>query len=142
MRRIVVFAAGVVLLIFGVGFANCIMRTDCTADPCFRQWVHCASTILTPNVQAALLTVGLGGLIAWWYQRANKIMEFRFETFKDMSTNMTDCCLQAALAREHAMYIEQATGPGGRGLELAGVGKASKDLRVQRKSSPRTVSRF
>ena len=69
---------GVVLFILGPGVYECTRTTMCGSDPC----MHCVSAALTPNVQAALLTIGLGGLIAWWYQRANKIMEFRFNTFE------------------------------------------------------------
>jgi hypothetical protein len=69
---------GIVLLVLGPGFYECWKATTCSADPC----LHCVVMLLTPNVQAAILTVGLGGLIAWWYQRANKIMEFRFNTFE------------------------------------------------------------
>jgi len=88
--QILLVGVGIVLLVLGPGFYGCTTRTECTATPCILQWVHCANTVLAPNVQAALLTVGLGSLIAWWYQRRNKIMEFQFQTLKEAMSTFRD----------------------------------------------------
>jgi len=93
-------AGGIALLVFGPGFYECITTTTCTKDPC----VRCAAKALSPNVQAALLTVTLGGLIAWWYQRANKIMEFRFGTFEKAMRTYTDLS-DAAWSRLTALAL-------------------------------------
>ena len=82
LRRVIIifvfFGIAVTLAVLGPGIYQCVTRTG----TCGQQVLNCVTTALTPNVQAALLTIGLGGAIAWWYQRANKIMEFRFNTFE------------------------------------------------------------
>lgn len=79
---LVLIGIAIVLAALGPGVATCFHTESCLSGSRFWKLVYCASTVMTPPVQAAFLTVGVGGLIAWWYQRANKVMEFRFNTFE------------------------------------------------------------
>ena len=105
----------------------------CTADPCWRLWLHSAGTAINSRLGVTLIGVGAAAALAWWYQRRNKIMEFRFDTFKDMAANMADCCLQAKLVRAPTRYLEDmARLGGGRAMGTPGADKQAAMLEEER----------
>ena len=106
---------------------------SCATDPCWSLWAYYTGAALNSRLAVTLIGVSAAAALAWWYQRENKIMEFRFETFKDMAANLTDCCRQARLVRAPAMYIEQMISLGGApGMALSGIEKQVALLGVER----------
>lgn len=84
MARIVGIGGAILFLIVALGFADCIRKSPaCTNDPCLTLWLHCTWATLNSTIVVALIAAGIAAGLAWWYQRANKVMELRFATFKD-----------------------------------------------------------
>jgi hypothetical protein len=83
VTKVALAGAVVLLLVFGLGVCECLQRTLlCSSDPCWALWVHCVWVTLTSPIVVALVAAGIAAGLAWWYQRANKIMEFQFNTFE------------------------------------------------------------
>src|SRR6267378_5516800 len=79
----IVASVGYLLVfVFSTAFRECFDKTGCITDPCKHEWRVCTLVAINQPYFIALSTIGLGGVIAWWYQRANKLMEFRFNTFE------------------------------------------------------------
>lgn len=84
MARLAWIGGTVLILIITVGIVRCVYGSpECLGSACRELWLHCAWTTVNSTVVVALFAAGFAAVLAWWFQRANKVMELRFATFKE-----------------------------------------------------------